>query len=84
LRDFRRIAVRAVSTTGDLGAKSPEAYGEQAVARMQTDLRPVFHGVLAENAHPFDEKPIGMSSRFGPLPESEELVSVPAEKAVPW
>jgi len=39
--------------------------------------------VLAENTHPFDEKPIGINNPYGLLPECEELVSVSAEKAVP-
>ena len=39
---------------------------------------------LAENAHPFNQEPIGVYSPLELLPESEELVSVSAEKAVPW
>ena len=41
------------------------------------------NGVLAENAHPLNEEPIGISSPLGLLPECEELVSVSAEKAGP-
>jgi hypothetical protein len=40
--------------------------------------------MLAENAHPFDEKPIGINDPCGLLLESEELVPVSAEKAGPW
>ena len=40
--------------------------------------------VLAENAHPLNEKPIGINSHLELLPESEELVWVSAAEAVPW